>query len=78
MALVGELVFLGVTISNKGTFVCKHTSFSSRVWALWNRLSALGFQNHPAAWLKAYSIFVEPAVLYGCEVWGAGEALKVL
>jgi hypothetical protein len=32
----------------------------------------------PILWAKAYSIFVQPAVTFGCEIWAVQETAKCL
>lgn len=74
---VNELKFLGLKIDHLGNIDRWKTEFNTAIWSLWGRLRDTGLGCYPRAMVKAYSIFLQPAVLFGIEVWGVKELLRV-
>ena len=75
--VVSELRFLGLKISTDGSISRWKTDFDKALWTLYMRLRDTGLGCYPHALVKAYSIFLQPAALFGIEVWGAQELLRV-
>lgn len=75
--LVTEIRFLGLKINHHGNIDRWKVDFNAATWALWTRLKDTGLACYPRAFTKAYSVFIQPAVLFGVEIWGLKEILKI-
>lgn len=75
---VSSLKFLGVIITNQGLFLPKDVNTSKLLWDYFNRIKKLGLSSYPQAFVRAYSTFVSPSVLFGIEIWGAEHVKRVL
>lgn len=71
--MVQNLKFLGLKIDALGNIDRWKDDFTTAVWALWGRLKDTGLGCYPRALVKAYSVFLQPAVLFGIEIWGVKE-----
>ena len=68
---VPHLRFLGLKVKADGQFLPWRDNFDTSLYTVRGRPTAAGLGSLPVALVKAIQLKVLPALLYGCEVWGA-------
>lgn len=66
-----HLRFLGLKITSNASFLPWRDGFEVSMYATKGKLTAAGLGSLPIALIKALQVKVIPAILYGCEIWGA-------
>ena len=45
---------------------------------MWNKLGNYGFGASPLPFITAYKVFIQPAILFGAELWGLQHLQDVM
>lgn len=74
------LRFLGIKIRSDGSISPWYppSHYTNRLWGLWARLKHVGLHHYSRALVKAYNIFVQPALCFGCEIWALQDVFKCI
>lgn len=77
---VDQYSYLGITLSNTGTFTICKKNLTEKARKSMNRLKGLlwGTGIKKSLALKMFDQLVLPIMIYGCEIWAAGDIMKLL
>ena len=78
LELSETLRFLGLKITNTGTFSPWRDDFTCNMYGAKGKLTQAGLGNLPVAMVQALKLKTLPAVLYGCEIWALTWVSQVL
>ncbi len=73
-----HLRFLGLKVTNRGTFTAWRDDFTTSLYGVRGRLTVAGLGGVPGALVKGVCIKTVPAMMYGCEIWASTWVAAVL